>query len=171
MTISDPVTLIGNLAFAGCTELIDVAIPESVISIGEYAFAGCTRLIAVSIPDSVTSIADGAFHSCASLTKITIEDESKVEFNPASIIGDTAATIVNLAAEELRYIAACPKLQMAQFSNAGALADRRTTSVFDAGQAKESKVLNHQDHPSSPCICIWIPASLAFSYHHHHGCC
>ena len=42
----------------------------SVTSIGECAFAYCSSLTSVTIPNSVTSIADYAFEGCSSLTSI-----------------------------------------------------------------------------------------------------
>ena len=69
-----PVTSIGNEAFAGCTSLNKIHIPNSVTSIGAYAFAGCTNIIDICIPDSVTSIEEAAFMSCTSLTNINISD-------------------------------------------------------------------------------------------------
>ena len=41
-------------------------------SIGEYAFSGCTNLVEVILPDSLTSIGNNAFNGCTSLEKITI---------------------------------------------------------------------------------------------------
>ena len=71
-----PVTSIGNEAFAGCTSLNKVHIPNSVTSIGAYAFVGCTDLNDIHIPDSVTSIEEAAFMSCTSLTNIHIPDSN-----------------------------------------------------------------------------------------------
>jgi len=56
-----PVTSIGYAAFAFCTGLTSVTIPDSVTSIGEEAFWACTGLTSVTIGSSVTSIGDNAF--------------------------------------------------------------------------------------------------------------
>ena len=69
-----PVTSIGGAAFAWCTSLTSVTIPDSVTSIGEDAFAWCTSLTSVAIGNGVTSIGWGAFSGCDSLTSITIPD-------------------------------------------------------------------------------------------------
>ena len=74
VTIPDSVTSIGDSAFGGCTRLTQVTIPDSVTSIDYGAFSGCTRLTQVTIPDSVTSIGEGAFYFCESLTQVTIPD-------------------------------------------------------------------------------------------------
>ena len=57
----------GSFAFANCTRLTSITIPESVTSIGGYAFSGCSGLTSITIPESVTSIGDYAFRKCAKL--------------------------------------------------------------------------------------------------------
>ena len=70
-------TSIGEMAFARCTRLTSVIIPNSVTSIGEGAFGGCTLLTSVTIPNSVTSIGEGAFALCLFLTSVTIPNIRK----------------------------------------------------------------------------------------------
>ena len=59
------VTSIGKYAFAYCTGLESITIPDGVTSIGTDAFRGCIKLTSVTIPDSVTSINNHAFDNTA----------------------------------------------------------------------------------------------------------
>lgn len=68
------VTTIGSSAFARCTKLTSVVIPDSVTVIEDYAFKGCRNLTKVTLPDALTTIGFGAFEGCSSLTSITIPD-------------------------------------------------------------------------------------------------
>ena len=70
--LSENVTLIGDMAFAGCYSLTSITIPNGVTSIGSYAFYNCYSLTSITIPNVVTSIGSNAFESCYSLTSITI---------------------------------------------------------------------------------------------------
>ena len=66
------VTGIGTSAFASCTALTSIVIPDSVISISFNAFGNCTGLTSITIPDSVTSMASFAFSDCENLEYVEI---------------------------------------------------------------------------------------------------
>ncbi|MDE7463678.1 MAG: leucine-rich repeat domain-containing protein [Clostridiales bacterium] len=65
------VKTIGKNAFAGCTALPTIELPEKVEVIGESAFKNCTALTEVKIEINVKSIGKQAFYGCESLTDIT----------------------------------------------------------------------------------------------------
>ena len=74
ITVPNSVTSIEEWAFWNCTSLTSITIPNSVTSIGKYAFWNCTSLSSITIPNSVTSIGKSAFQQCTSLSAITIPD-------------------------------------------------------------------------------------------------
>lgn len=69
-----PVTSISGIAFADCTSLTSIKIPDSVTSIGSSAFSYCESLTSIEMSNSVTSISHYAFSNCTSLTSIIIPD-------------------------------------------------------------------------------------------------
>ena len=66
------VTRIGQGAFAFCSDLITVTIPDEVKTVGTYAFGKCGGLKFVSIPSSVTVIGNASFCYCSKLESLTI---------------------------------------------------------------------------------------------------
>ncbi len=77
--IPDSVTVICENAFAECSYLSSINMPNSVAFIGSYAFEGC-GLKSVVIPDSVTSLNSQAFGSCGILeTAVLPSGLSKIE--------------------------------------------------------------------------------------------
>lgn len=68
--IKESVKIICDYAFAGCSTIINVIIPDSVEVIGERAFRRCRNLKAVYIPDSVKRIGMYAFSDCQEITTV-----------------------------------------------------------------------------------------------------
>ncbi|MGN1325787.1 MAG: leucine-rich repeat domain-containing protein, partial [Candidatus Spyradenecus sp.] len=64
-----PVTAIGDYAFAGCSSLTSVTIPEGVTTIGHAAFCYCISLTSATIPESVITIGDDTFTGSSSLPR------------------------------------------------------------------------------------------------------
>lgn len=72
------VTAIGENAFAGCSGLTKVDLPETLIAIEDGAFEGCSGLTAISIPYGVTDIGERAFAGCSGLEVLTVPDKITV---------------------------------------------------------------------------------------------
>ncbi|MCQ2421727.1 MAG: leucine-rich repeat domain-containing protein [Lachnospiraceae bacterium] len=69
-----PVTAVGDRAFAACSNLKTVSLPEGLIAIGEAAFEECTSLRSVKIPNSVEVIGAGAFGRCGNLEYVRLPE-------------------------------------------------------------------------------------------------
>ena len=72
ITIPDSITNIGYAAFTDCSSLTSIVIPNGVSSIRESTFSGCTSLESIVIPDSVSSIQSRAFDDCTNITTATM---------------------------------------------------------------------------------------------------
>ena len=72
-TIEDyPVTVISNSAFADCTSLTYVKLPESVVTIGDFAFRNCTSLTSFNVPASTIALSCWSFFDCSNLSQLTV---------------------------------------------------------------------------------------------------
>lgn len=65
---------IENNAFANCSSLKKVVIPEGVTEIGANAFNNCSALETISLPSSISKIGTDAFSGCSSLKYYTFEN-------------------------------------------------------------------------------------------------
>ncbi len=63
-------------AFADCTSLKTIALPNTVTTITEEAFRGCTSLTSVSGAASLTTVGNKAFFGCSALKSCTLPTEN-----------------------------------------------------------------------------------------------
>ncbi len=100
------VTEIGYEAFANCTSLTDLTIPETVTAFGEYAFQKCSGLTKFTLPKSVTTIGNGAFYGCTSITEFIVDSESQAfKAQDGVLYSKDGASIV-----------CCPRLQEGEYT-------------------------------------------------------
>ena len=92
-------------AFAHCTDLTYVNIPDGVKSICGGAFYGCTGLTGVVIPDSVTNIGYSAFFDCDALQEVYFMGDAPVLGNSVFQITDEETwENINIPGLTLYYI-------------------------------------------------------------------
>ncbi len=70
VVIGDGITSIGDYAFADCTQLEEIEMPNSIKSIGYNAFCDCVELTEIEIPQNVSTIENYAFDNCLALKTI-----------------------------------------------------------------------------------------------------
>lgn len=67
----------GN-AFAECSSIEEIKLPESVKAIGEKAFRGCESLRKINIPPKIKEIKEYTFAYCSSLEEVDISNRDIV---------------------------------------------------------------------------------------------
>ncbi len=72
IVFNDNLSFMGNDAFRGCSRLSGtLTLPKNLTDISAYAFAECSLLDEIVIPQNVKKIRGGAFKSCYNLSSIT----------------------------------------------------------------------------------------------------
>jgi len=74
-SVPSGVKVIFGGAFAGCTSLIDITLPEGLIEIGDWAFDN-VEITTINIPDSVEKIGRSAFVYCYCLEAINVSEDN-----------------------------------------------------------------------------------------------
>lgn len=73
LSLPDSLKTIGDNAFSGCTALSEpLVFKNGLLSIGSGAFSGCNGLDIVKIPSTVESVGTGAFSDCGNLDIIVL---------------------------------------------------------------------------------------------------
>ena len=129
--IGNGATSVGAYAFADCTNLNAVQMPDTVMSIAYNAFEHCSRLKTVDIPEKVMEISYGAFMDCTSLASVELPQNvmsisyhafdnctslSEVEFptSLASIQDEAFGSCTGL--DEMHFTGNAPEIQSKAFS-------------------------------------------------------
>ena len=88
LKLSGSMTVIGESAFSGCTELTSITIPEGITKIDSSAFYGCTGLTEVKLPASINEIEENPFSNCVNLTRLTVNDGNSKYKSESNVVYD-----------------------------------------------------------------------------------
>ena len=82
ITIPDSITNINSYSFSNCTRLSSVTFNtnSNLVNIGDYAFQNDTSLNTIRIPNTVTQIGSYAFNSCTALTSVTFVNTPTISY-------------------------------------------------------------------------------------------
>ncbi|MDO4870139.1 MAG: leucine-rich repeat protein [Bacillota bacterium] len=72
VTIPDSVKFIGKGAFAGCTNMEGIVLPDGSTQIENHGFQNCKNLKDIDLPDALEYLGEYAFFGCGSLTSIDL---------------------------------------------------------------------------------------------------
>ena len=73
--LRDGTNSISESAFAGCENITEIIIPDSVQKIGFHAFSGCTSIKRIKLPAKINMISFAAFSYCQSLYEVVLPEE------------------------------------------------------------------------------------------------
>ena len=93
-----PVTAIGSEAFANCSKITSVTMPDSITTIGSWAFGNCSGLTDIVLSANLTTLAEKAFYQCSALKSITIPNKV-TKINPFTFYSCTNLSSVTLGSQ------------------------------------------------------------------------
>lgn len=74
LVVGNSVKELGDYAFAFCSGLTTVDLPESLEQVGTYVFAWCDSLEEIVIPGGLKTVGKSMFYNCVSLRKVTFSE-------------------------------------------------------------------------------------------------
>lgn len=96
----DEVSIIGQGAFAGCSNLSYINYGQNIVSIERHAFVGCSGLTSINLPSSITTIGTDAFTNCTGINHITIDHIEPPSFGVNSGLPFSATLHVPCGSEQ-----------------------------------------------------------------------
>lgn len=77
MVLPNQLTVLGDGVFYGCVSLKEITLSENLESMGESCFENCAAMEEITLDGKLTGIARYCFYGCRRLIKITVSDSQK----------------------------------------------------------------------------------------------
>lgn len=135
-------------AFAFCTGLETVILPNEISSIPDGCFGACNALRTINLPTSLQSIGQGAFQYCTNLESITF---------PSSLKTIGIAAFDGCSSLNRIYIPdTVESVGSAAFSNSGLETAEVAASLLDKSDLSYPSIFGYSDHLTA----IWLRDSV-----------
>ena len=121
------ITKVGLNAFAGCTELTSVNIPE-VLTISNWAFSDCSKLTSINVPN-VTTLGESVFYNCTALEKVCFPSVVEVKLITQNWDRGIVAQCTSLKSVDLPVCTAFSGPVFARATNLASVILRNTTVI------------------------------------------
>lgn len=129
--------IIGESAFAGCENLANIVLPNTLTTIGIAAFMYCKNITTVNIPNSVVTIGNDAYRYCSMLRTLTIG--SGVTNLEEYIFGDCdTLTSVTIPDNVLR-------ISVRLFVECDSLSEVHASGTWSDNEGNSNKVITVED--------------------------
>ena len=124
ITIPSGATIIEKIAFYRCLSLKEITIPNTVTKLELGSFSGCSSLVSACIPNSVVTIEGESFNSCKELQNVSLPASiatiKQQAFNGCSSLS-TVILPSSITTLEDRVFANCATLYSAEFTHSGTI--------------------------------------------------
>ena len=94
IVLPDSVQNMGEYAFAECYSLFDVTLSENLNSLSAYAFYNCGALKEITVPASVATIGNASFLNCTSLNRLTIDFTDATALGLSALVGTHPSLVI-----------------------------------------------------------------------------
>ena len=126
---------VGAKAFAACTNVTSIDIPDTVTELGEGVFMNCSALTTVDLPASITTLPNNTFSGCKALASIELkeglENITGDVFSGCSALTSITfpASLKSITTNGSGVFANCSSLESVEFP-AGAIVSNVSANVF-----------------------------------------